>query len=76
MANKFTITVNFTVTAEKEASAVMADVYSTLATLGTNCLIQQTNCNQWVDQVNSVPQVFSTDGKPIAESDVAQTNDN
>ena len=77
MANKFTITANFTVTAEKEASAIMADVYAALATLGTNCLVQQTNCNQWVDHVNSLPQTFSTDGKPTpVEETAGQTNDN
>ena len=72
MANKFTITINATITTDKEAAGLLADVYATVGTLGTNCIIQQVNSNQWVDQTNSKAQVFNADGTPrIEETQVA-----
>lgn len=67
MANKFTISANFTVTSTKRADEVIADVYAALQSLGSNCIVQQTNCNQWVDQVTSTAQTFNDDGTPVVQ---------
>ena len=71
MSSEYTITANFIVTSEKDAANVISDVYKSLLMIGSNCLIQQVNCNQWVDQTNSTAQVFNDDGTPkITETDV------
>lgn len=67
MANKYTVSANFTVTSSKSAPELLNDVYTALQTLGSNCLINQMNYNQWVDNVNSAPQVFNDDGTPVKD---------
>lgn len=67
MANKFTVTINATITTEDEASAMMDKVLAAIKSVGTNCLVQQFNSNQWVDQVNSKAQVFNADGTEYVE---------
>lgn len=69
MANKFTITVNATVTSQEEQDKVYSQVYAAMQAIGTKTLINQMNINQWVDDVNSKPQVFNDDGTPYVESE-------
>lgn len=64
MAYKYTVQLNVTITTESEANVLMQNIYYALKSTGTNVLIQQTNCLQWVDQVSSTPQLFNDDGTP------------
>lgn len=74
MANKYTITVNVTVTSQEEQDKIYSKIYTTLQTIGSKTLINQVNINQWVDAVNSKPQVFNDDGTPYIEKEtVAET---
>ena len=76
MANKFTVTINATITTEDEQDALYAKVLAAVKGVGTNCMVQQMNINQWVDQYNSKPQVFNEDGTPYVEptTDTTETS--
>ena len=62
MSYKYTIQINVTITTESEASALLQNISNALKTCGTNVLVQQTNCLQWVDQQQNKPQEFNEDG--------------
>lgn len=67
MANKYTVTINATITSEDEQDAVYTKVLTAVKAVGSNCLVQQMNMNQWVDQYQSKPQVFNADGTPYID---------
>lgn len=74
MANKYTVTINATITSGDEQDAVYAKALAAIKAVGSNCLVQQMNLNQWVDQYNSKAQVFNEDGTPyVAPSTETET---
>ncbi len=73
MANKYTVTIEGTITSDEEQDAVYAKILAAVKTVGSNCLVQHITMNQWVDQYNSKAQVFNEDGTPYIAPETAET---